>query len=123
MGFRTKEVKDAVDAVEDLLGFAIPSNTQEQYETGREICALSYDKLQQSTGLPILTRYIVAARSYLHQPSPYYDIFRACRATIYIQLLVAAVESLSKQQVNGLPDRLERLKTATDYDAFDSVLF
>src|SRR5437016_3675066 len=96
MGFTTKNVEQALTAIESLLSVTIDPEVQARYESGREMYALSYDKLQQSTGLPVLSRYIIAARSYLHQPCAYYDIFRACRATIYVQLLATALEHLSE---------------------------
>ena len=123
MGFTAKDVEKALGTVESLLSATIDPEVQARYESGREMYALSYDKLQQSTGLPVLSRYVIAARSYLHQPCAYYDIFRACRATIYIQLLAAALEHLSEANVKGLAAKLDRLRRATDYDVFDSVLF
>lgn len=88
--------------MEHLLSISVPPELQDRYESGREMYSLSYDKLQQSTGLPILTRYIIAARSYLHQPCAYYDILRACRATIYVQLLAAAMDHLAHANADGL---------------------
>jgi hypothetical protein len=123
MGFTPNDVEKALSAIESLLGVTIDPELQVRYESGREMYALSYDKLQQSTGLPVLNRYIIAARSYLHQPCAYYDIFRACRATIYVQLLATALEHLSEANIKGLDARLDRLRRATNYDVFDSVLF
>ena len=69
-------------------------------------------------------RYMIAATAFLHQPCPFvYDIFRACRATMYVQLLAAAIDHLSKCDMPGLSERLQRLKDATDYDMFDSGMF
>src|SRR5882724_12899740 len=112
MGFGKQDVENAVQTLESLMNVTVSSDVQDRYESGREMYSLSYDKLQESTGLPILTRYMIAARSYVHQPCAYYDIFRACRATIYVQLLAAAVEYLIRTGVEGLSERLERLKRA-----------
>jgi hypothetical protein len=123
MDFTRDGVEQALTFLQTKLGVAVDPALQRDYEYGRAVQSLSYDKLQPSNGLPILTRYLIAAAAFLHQPCPFYDIFRACRATIYIQLLAGAVRHLSDQKIAQLDERLERLKDANDYDVFDSGMF
>ena len=123
MGFTRNDVEEALILLQTQLEVKADPVLQQDYECGRAAQSLSYDKLQPSDGHSILMRYMIAATAFLHQPCPFYDIFRACRATMYVQLLAAAIDHLSKCDVPGLSERLPRLKDATDYDVFDSGMF
>ena len=52
--------------------------------------------------VPIIDKYLIGATSFLHQPSNYYDIFRACRCVNIIHVLDAALGTLLQKGVAGL---------------------
>jgi hypothetical protein len=124
MGYTPAQVKEAIDGLTARLGCGPSMSLQQEFDAGLHPTLLSYDKVEASqTHLPILTRYLVGATSYLHQPANYYNIFAACRCVNMVQILNGAIARLTTDDVKGLGARLERLKHAERRDEFDAIAF
>src|SRR5438132_5470510 len=124
MNYPAAQVQVAIDGLKKKLGGGPSTALQQEFEAGLHPTLLSYDKVELSqTNLPILTKYMVGATSFLHQPANYYNIFSACRCVNIVQFLDTALTRLMSQEVVGLDRRLERLRNETRRDSFDALAF
>ena len=124
MGYKPENVKDAIDRLTTKLACGPSNSLQQEFEAGLHPTLLSYDKIEPSqVQVPIITRYLVGATSYLHQPANFYNIFSVCRCVNIVQILDAAIACLVDHKVYGLEKRLDRLRQEKLRDAFDSVAF
>lgn len=124
MSFGPDEVRQAIVGVRAKLGRSENVALQEAFDAGLYPNILTYGKLGvELPSLPIIDRYLAGATSFLHQPSNYYDIFRACRCVYVVQLLDAALETLLSRKTRGTEERLQRLVREMEHDGFDAVLF
>jgi hypothetical protein len=124
MMYSDTDVRGCIQSLATDLGVQYPHPLQEDYEAGLYPHLLSYEKVEKAK--PVITaleKYIIGASSFLGQPHHFYDIFRACRHVTLIQPLSRAVRELITQKVVGHEEKLDALKTATDYDEFESILF
>ena len=122
--FGPKEVRRAIAGVCAKLGRSEDVALQEAFDAGLHPNILTYGKLGvELPSLPIIDRYLVGATSFLHQPSNYYDIFRACRCVYVVQLLDAALETLLRKKTRGTEERMQRLVREMEHDGFDAALF
>lgn len=118
------EIEVALTELEARLNCRAPAGLQEAFSLGLHPNLLAYDKARAPAPyLTALERYLVGARSALHQPSHYYDIFHACRHVKIVQLLNHALKALTAGKIPGLDSRIERLLAAKSYDRFDSIVF
>src|SRR5205085_9167525 len=103
MSYGYAEVKVAINGLKAKLGGGPASPLQQEFDAGLHSTLLSYDKIEPSEiDLPIRTRYLVGATSFLHQPANYYNIFSACRCVNMVQFLDAALATLIIHRVVGL---------------------
>jgi len=124
MNYSAAQVQVAIDGLKKKLGSGPSAALQQEFEAGLHPTLLSYDKVELSqTNLPVLTRYIVGATSFLHQPANYYNIFAACRCVNIVQFLDRGLTRLMSQEVVGLDRRLERLRKETRRDSFEALAF
>jgi hypothetical protein len=118
------EIRIALDELEARVGHHAPKELQEEFALGLHPNLLAYDKAKApALTLTALARYLVGARSSLHQPIHFYDIFNACRHVKVVQLLNHSLKVLTAHKTKGLDARIERLLTEKLYDRFDSGLF
>lgn len=121
--FDNTDVSNAISGICRQLGVTLDSTLQNEYQNGLHPNLLSYEKVEQSDiSIPAIHKYLIGAQTFLNQPCQYYDIFRACRHVIFIQHLNSALETVT-DKVKKYEPKLERLIEATDYDAFEAILF
>jgi hypothetical protein len=123
MSFSFAEVERAINGIRSMLKMPANDRLQEEFDAGLHPNFLAYQKRQTGKDLvPVLERYLVGARSYLNQPSSYYDIFGAGRSVILVEVLETALTILKSKKANGLAARVEKLVTAVDFDVCDSTV-
>jgi len=86
---------------------------------------LIYEKLSpHQPHLTALERYLIGYESFIkfnEKVTQYYDIFRACRFTLLLQLFHQRLPFL--KNINGIDRKLEQLKCAKTFDEFESIFF
>lgn len=118
------EIESALTELEARLDRRAPAGLQREFSLGLHPNLLAYDKQRSpAPHLTALERYLIGARSVLHQPAHYYDIFHACRDVKIVQLLNYALRTLTARKIPGLDTRIERLQAARTYDSFDAIVF
>ncbi len=124
MNFSHADVESAIRSVIADIGHSPSRALQQEYEAGLHPTLLSYDKVEPSVvEVPVLTRYLVGARSYLNPYANYHNIFGAHRSVYMVQLLARSLRVLRSKKAIGLDARLARLIDAKKRDAFDAVAF
>src|ERR1700692_2296104 len=124
MNFSPDDIKKAIQGVRSKLGKQEDKGLQEAFDAGMQPNLLAYGKLDDCMpSIPIIEKYLIGATSFLHQPSNYYDIFRACRCVNIVRLLDAALGTLLTRGVAGLESRMQRLGRETVHDALDAAVF
>lgn len=118
------DVGQAIAGVRAHLGLSPQTALQEEFDSGFHPNLLAYGKVQDSANsLLMIEKYLIGATSFLHQPSNYYDIFRACRCVKLVQVIDKAITLLTNQKIPELETRLKRLMVAHDHDSFEAVIF
>jgi hypothetical protein len=121
--FGIEEVKKSVENVINKLSLTIDDSILDNYQNGFIPDLLTYEKVEiPSIEIPCLYKYLIGAKSYLNQPTQFYDIFRSNRHSILIQKLSDALNNFASTGIN-VEKRLQRLVSEIEYDAFESVLF
>lgn len=124
MHYGYTEVQQAINVLTSRLGTGPSSSLQIEYEAGFYPNLLTYDKLEQpSLAVSALTRCLVGAGSYVHQPANFYNIYSTGRCVNMTLFLARAVEVLTSTHVRGVHNRLERLISESRRDAFEAVAF
>lgn len=124
MDFGYEEVRQAIAGLRAKLNRSEDLDLQAAFDAGLHPNILTYGKLGvELPSLPIIDRYLVGATSFLHQPSNYYDIFRACRCVYVVQFLDAALTVLLNKGVQGTKEKMLRLVREMEHDGFDAVMF
>ena len=124
MNYGVDEVQQAIDGITGRLGCSPAKALQAEYEAGLHPNLLNYDKIDTPlASVPALTKYLVGAGSFLHQPANFYHIFGTCRCVNLIQFLERAVKRLTSTHVEGIHVRFERLITEKKRDAFEAIAF
>ncbi|MCC6273088.1 MAG: hypothetical protein IT572_06440, partial [Deltaproteobacteria bacterium] len=119
-----KELKHAIEQIRNRLRLKANEILLKEYLFGRNPGLLTYEKLEKpSSQISALERYLICAESYLAQPNPnyFYDIFRATRAIPFVRLLEKALAL--PDSIEGLKERLRKLRNEPYFDKFDSLLF
>ena len=120
--FSKENVETAIREVCSALGITINKTLLEEYENGKHRDLLMYEKLQKPVlDIPAIQKYLISCQSFLDQPCQYYDIFRACRHVIFIQVLNDALKSA--KHIENHEEKLDILKHTKDYEPFESCLF
>lgn len=120
--FSKENVETAIREVCSALAITINQKLLEEYENGKHYDLLMYEKLQKpSLDIPAIQKYLISSQSFLDQPCQYYDIFRACRHVIFIQVLNEALKSA--KNIENHKGKLDTLKHAKGYESFESCLF
>jgi hypothetical protein len=124
VNWSSEDIRRAIDGLRAKLARKEDLGLQEAFDAGLHPNLLAYGKLGECMpSVPIIDKYLIGATSFLHQPSNYYDIFRACRCVNIIHVLDAALVTLLKKGVAGLGSRMERLARETEHDRLDAVVF
>jgi hypothetical protein len=124
MNYSLDDVDLAIEGLRSKLGVGKNQALQEEFAAGLHPHLLSYDKLSSSKcSLSVIEKYLVGAKSYLQQPSNFYDIFPACRAVNIVLFLNRALDALLRKKVTNLSQRLDRLTKESGHDPFDAVAF
>lgn len=122
--YSVDDVQVSLDELTARFGLRAPSGLQEEFARGLHPNLLAYDKVTRvAPTLTALERYLVGARSFLQQPSHYYDIFHAARDVKIVQLLNYALKVLTARKTPGLDARTKKLVIEKTYDRFDSAVF
>ncbi len=120
--FSKENVENAIHEVCSTLGVTINDRLLDEYENGKHRDLLMYEKLQSPTlDIPAIQKYLISSQSFLDQPCQYYDIFRACRHVIFIQVLSEALKSA--KNVENHQAKFDILKDTKSYESFESCLF
>lgn len=120
---KDQDLENAISNVSRIFG--IPANTplEQDYRNGKHPSLLSYEKIEKPTiQIPVMQKYLIAARTYLSQPCNYYDIFRICRHVILLHGLSQAV-NVVLDKVSNYEPRFSKLAKITEYDDFEAVLY
>jgi len=124
MGFSPDDVRLAVRQLTAMVGQGPSQNLQQEYEAGLHPTLLAYEKVERSIlQLPVLTRYLVGAQSFLNPYANYFNIYAAHRSVYMVQLLARSIDRLRAAQTLGLDTRLNRLLAEKKRDAFDAIAF
>ncbi len=120
--FSKENVENAINGVCSKLDVKINSKLVEEYENGKHPDLLMYEKLQKPTlSIPAIQKYLISSQSFLDQPCQYYDIFRACRHVIFIQVLNEALKSA--MDIENHQVKFDILRNTKSYESFESCLF
>lgn len=120
--FSKEDVENAINEVCSTLNITIDSKLLEEYENGKHRDLLMYEKVQEPTlSIPAIHKYLISSQSFLDQPCQYYDIFRACRHVIFIQVLSETLKS-ARNIANHKP-KFDILRNAKSYESFEACLF
>jgi len=118
------DVEHAIETVCSALDITVDAKLVEEYENGRHRDLLVYEKLPDNISgidVPAIQKYLISCRSFLDQPCQYYDIFRACRHTTFIQVLSGALQSAGDMENHE--EKYAVLKTARSYEELEACLF
>jgi hypothetical protein len=106
-----------------MFNIEIDEAIQEDYQNGKYPSLLSYEKIEKSPIIiPCLEKYLIGAKTYLNQPTQYFDIFRSNRH-INLLLKLNGVIDLIKNKIIGGENKIKRLKTIVGYDQFEATMF
>lgn len=115
-----------LEELNNFFNIKVNSKLVDAYCNGLLPSVLYYDKIQDSSfSLTALERYLIGYESMIRfnkKITQYYDIYRACRFTSLLQLFYQRIPIL-KTNVKNYAGKLEKLKTVTKLDDFESVLF
>jgi hypothetical protein len=121
--FSKEDVQVAINELCSRLNLTIDRKLLVEYQNGHHPTLLSYEKVDKpEIALPTILKYLMGAQTYCDAPVNYYDIFRSCRHTIFIQKLNEAIKICDKR-TKGLEARLTKLLLEEKYDPFDSIMF
>jgi hypothetical protein len=118
------DVEDAIETVCSALDITVDTKLLTEYENGRHRDLLIYEKLQDkepTVDISAVQKYLIGCRSFLDQPCQYYDIFRACRLTTFMQVLSSALRSAGR--IENHQKKYAVLKSAKSYEEFEACLF
>lgn len=110
----------------DFISFQHDHKLTEEFINGLAPQILNYDKFQIGKNtIPAIQRYLIGYESYIKYnekpPLQYYDIARACRHTLSMQLLHSKISDITK--IKNYQDRINKLNLALTFDEFESILF
>lgn len=116
-------VKQSLESLLSNLSLELDDATYRNYIHANEPELLHYEKLSRShSDVKAIQKYLIGAKSFLDQPTPYFDIYRSARIAPFIQFLASATEKCIKN-VENYKGRLNALLDTTSFDDFESILF
>src|ERR1035437_10858035 len=100
--FGMEEVRKSIENITNKLSLTIDNSLLEKYQNGFIPKLLSYEKVEKAdTEIPCIQKFLIGAKTYLAQPTQFYDIFRSNRHSILIQKLSDAIDNFENKGVDA----------------------